>query len=311
MIEVDHLTKYYGSFPAVRDVSFSVKTGEILGLLGPNGAGKTTTMRILTCFFPATSGTAKVAGYDVNEKSLEVRKRLGYLPENVPLYTEMRTDQYLYYVAELKGIASRERKRHVEKMVSECGLQAVFKRYIKKLSKGYRQRVGLAQALIGDPEVLILDEPTVGLDPNQIIEIRNLIKAQAKNRTVILSTHILDNVQKSCDSVVIINKGRVCAADRLDTLLSNAQKHYQVVIQAADYRESLTPQLKEMKGVRTVLVSPNGSGESEICIETERDREILVNLSKAITKNGATIFEMKTSDLTLEDVFRRIVREES
>ncbi|MBE7558834.1 ABC transporter ATP-binding protein, partial [bacterium] len=208
MIEVDHLTKFYGTFPAVSDVSFRAEKGEIMGLLGPNGAGKTTTMRILTCHFPATSGNARVAGFDVDKQSMEVRRRLGYLPENVPLYLEMRTDQYLYFVAELKGVPSRERKKQVDKVVSECGLSAVYKRTIRKLSKGYRQRVGLAQALLGDPEVLILDEPTVGLDPqtrSYIWQYVNQLRLRHQT-TIFMTTHYMEEAE-NCDRIAIIDRG--------------------------------------------------------------------------------------------------------
>lgn len=308
MIEVDHLTKFYGTFPAVSDVSFRVEKGEIMGLLGPNGAGKTTTMRVLTCHFPATSGNARVAGFDVDKDSMEVRKRLGYLPENVPLYHEMRTDQYLHFVGELKGIPGRERKRAVDKVVAECGLNSVYRRQIRKLSKGFRQRVGLAQALLGDPEVLILDEPTVGLDPMQVIEVRNLILAQAKERTVVFSTHILDNVEKICDSVVIIHQGKVLAADTLANLRGSASKSFSVHLRYAG-DGPLDGRLKEQPGVKSVVGGREG-GDWAYHIETTRDREVLLGISRHVTEAGGTLLELKNSDLTLEEVFRNLVAEE-
>src|SRR5438876_9501634 len=211
MIEVQSLTKHYGTIAAIHDVSFSVKRGEIVGFLGPNGAGKTTTMRILAGFMPATQGTATVAGYDVFTQSLEVRRRIGYLPENVPLYSEMGVASYLDFVAEVKGVGRAERRRRVADVMERCLIADVQHRLIGKLSKGYRQRVGLAQAIVSDPEVLILDEPTIGLDPKQIAEIRALIKSLAGQHTVILSTHILPEVSMLCDGIIIINHGRIVA----------------------------------------------------------------------------------------------------
>src|SRR5437016_10529496 len=219
MIEVERLTKSYGPLTAIRDVSFSVAPGEIVGFLGPNGAGKSTTMRILSCFMPASGGTAVVAGYDVFRESMEVRRRIGYLPENVPLYTDMRVAAYLDFVAEVKGVGRTERRRRVADVMDRCMVSDVQNRLIGKLSKGYRQRVGVAQAIVSDPEVLILDEPTIGLDPKQITEIRSLIKSLAGQHTVILSTHILPEVSMVCGAVIIINKGGIVAQGPIDTLV--------------------------------------------------------------------------------------------
>src|ERR671934_819029 len=218
MIEVDHLSKYYGPVTAIRDLSFRVEPGEILGFLGPNSAGKTTTMRILTGFMPASSGRAVVAGYDVFSQALAVRQRVGYLPENVPLYREMTVSGYLHFVAEVKGITRRERPRKVGEVMALCGVQEMERRLIGNLSKGYRQRLGLAQALLNNPPVLILDEPTVGLDPKQIIEIRELIKSLGGEHTVILSTHILPEVSMICSRVIIISGGRLVAMDTPENL---------------------------------------------------------------------------------------------
>ena len=219
MIEVEHLTKNYGLVTAIRDVSFSVAPGQIVGFLGPNGAGKSTAMRILACFMPASSGAARVAGYDVFRESMEVRRRIGYLPESVPLYTDMRVAPYLDFVAEVKGVPRAERRRKVADVMDRCLVTEVQNRLIGKLSKGYRQRVGLAQAIVSDPEVLILDEPTIGLDPKQITEIRSLIKALAGQHTVILSTHILPEVSILCDAVIIINKGAIVAQGPIEALV--------------------------------------------------------------------------------------------
>ncbi len=218
MIEVENLTKYYGDRPAIDNITFRVEKGEILGFLGPNGAGKTTTMRILAGFFPPTSGIARVAGYDVVNNSIDVRRRIGYMPETIPLYKDMRVKEYLEFVAEVKGVPRKRRKSKIEKAMKECGTTEVYHRLIGKLSKGFQQRVGLAQALLHDPEVLILDEPTIGLDPKQIIEIRQLIKSLAGERTIILSTHILPEVSMTCQRVIIINEGKIIAMDTPENL---------------------------------------------------------------------------------------------
>ena len=216
MIEVNNLTKCYGDLVAIESVSFKVGKGEILGFLGPNGAGKTTTMRILTCYMPATSGTASVEGFDIFQDSMEVRRRVGYLPEHPPLYNEMTVDGYIKFVSKIKGVPRSERRARIDEVIEKCALGDVKHRVIGHLSKGFKQRVGLAQALIHNPEVLILDEPTIGLDPRQIIEIRNLIKALAGDHTVVLSTHILSEVKHICQKVLIINQGRIAAEDSLD-----------------------------------------------------------------------------------------------
>ena len=218
MIEAKNLTKLYGAIAAIRDVSFEVEQGEIIGFLGPNGAGKSTTMRILTGYTPATSGTARIAGFYVDDDPIEVKRRVGYMPESVPLYGEMSVDSYLGYVAEIKNVARRERRIEVERVKDRCGLSDMGRRIIRNLSKGYRQRVGLAQALVGNPPVLVLDEPTVGLDPRQIVDIRNMIKDLAEEHTVLLSTHILPEVSMLCERVLIINKGKIVAQDTMERL---------------------------------------------------------------------------------------------
>ncbi|MFQ5694001.1 MAG: ABC transporter ATP-binding protein, partial [Nitrospinota bacterium] len=213
MIDVQNLTKFYGHVPGIQEVSFQIAPGEIVGFLGPNGAGKSTTMRILTCYMPATAGTATVAGFDVFQSPLQVRRRIGYLPENVPLYTDLTVRDYLNFVGDLKGMSRKEKRHQIDRILPLVGIREVFDRIIGNLSKGYRQRVGLAQALLNDPEVLILDEPTVGLDPRQIIEIRDLIRDLAGSRTIILCTHILPEVSMTCSRVIIINKGRIITQD--------------------------------------------------------------------------------------------------
>src|ERR1700675_4074338 len=243
MIDVQNLTKHYGPVTAIRDVSFSVAPGEIVGFLGPNGAGKSTTMRILSCFMPASSGRATVAGFDVFRESMEVRHRIGYVPENVPLYSEMRVATYLDFVAEVKGVGRSQRKTRVAETMERCLISDVQHRVIGTLSKGYRQRVGLAQAIVSAPAVLILDEPTIGLDPKQITEIRALIKALAGDHTVILSTHILPEVSMVCDAVVIINRGSIVAQGPIDRLVEDffptARVHVQIAAPAATVRDGL------------------------------------------------------------------------
>src|ERR1044071_1366038 len=233
MIQVDHLTKRYGPVTAIHDVSFSVEKGRIVGFLGPNGAGKSTTMRILSCFMPASGGTARVAGYDVFSQSMDVRRRIGYLPESVPLYTDMRVAPYLDFVAEIKGVPRGVRKGRVAEVMEKCLISDVQHRLIGRLSKGYRQRVGLAQAIINDPHVLILDEPTIGLDPQQITEIRALIKSLAGAHTVILSTHIVPDVSMVCEGVVIISRGSIVAQGPIDRLVEEFFPTARVHVQLA------------------------------------------------------------------------------
>src|SRR5216117_2740350 len=275
MIEVQRLTKHYGPITAIRDVSFSVAPGEIVGFLGPNGAGKSTTMRILACFMPASSGTAQVAGHDVFRESLEVRRRIGYLPESVPLYGDLRVAPYLDFVAEVKGVGRAERRRRVAEVMERCLITDVQHRLIGRLSKGYRQRVGLAQAILGDPEVLILDEPTIGLDPKQITEIRSLIKSLAGRHTVILSTHILPEVSMVCGGVVIINKGSIVAQGPIDSLVEQffptARVEVEIPTQpAAAVRETL----RGIPGVVSVSERLGPDGAGRYVVESSRGRDV-------------------------------------
>ena len=274
MIEVDRLTKRYGPIPAIQDVSFTVEKGQIVGFLGPNGAGKTTTMRILSCFMPASGGTARVAGYDVFEQSLEVRRRIGYLPENVPLYADMTVGAYLDFVANIKGIGRSERRRRVGEVLERCQIPDVRERLIGRLSKGYRQRVGLAQALIADPDVLILDEPTIGLDPKQIVGIRQLIKSLAGAHTVILSTHILPEVSMVCEAVIIINRGRVVASGPLDRLMQELSPTARVQVQVEGPPELVAQSLRALPGVQRVESRGAADGASTFVLEAERARDV-------------------------------------
>jgi ABC-2 type transport system ATP-binding protein len=307
MIDVRDLTKHYGPVTAIRDVSFSVAPGQIVGFLGPNGAGKSTTMRILSCFMPASSGTAQVAGFDVFRQSLEVRRRIGYLPENVPLYTELRVADYLDFVAEVKGVPRGQRRRRVAEVMERCRIADVSRRMIGKLSKGYRQRVGLAQAIVNDPAVLILDEPTIGLDPQQITEIRALIKSLAGDHTVILSTHILPEVSMICQGVVIINKGAIVAQGPIDRLVEDffptARVHVQVAGPAAAVREGLG----KIPGVVAVHEDPSGDGLASYVVESARGRDVRGEIFQLASQERWELRELRRAGMTLEEVFIRIV----
>ena len=307
MIEVDRLTKRYGPVPAIQDVSFTVEKGQIVGFLGPNGAGKTTTMRILSCFMPASGGTARVAGYDVFEQSLEVRRRIGYLPENVPLYADMTVDAYLDFVANIKGLGRSERRRRVGEVLERCQIPDVRGRLIGRLSKGYRQRVGLAQALIADPDVLILDEPTIGLDPKQIVGIRQLIKSLAGAHTVILSTHILPEVSMVCEGVIIINRGRVVASGPLDRLMQELSPTARLQVQVEGPAELVTQSLRALPGIQRVEARGVVDGVSTFVLETERARDIRREVAQLVAQQRWGLLELKALDLSLEDVFIRIV----
>jgi len=307
MIEVEKLTKNYGPFTAIRDVSFSVAPGEIVGFLGPNGAGKSTTMRILSCYMPATSGSARVAGYDVFRESLEVRKRIGYLPENVPLYSDMRVGPYLDFVAEVKGITRRERKGRVADVMERCLITDVQNRLIGKLSKGYRQRVGLAQAIISDPHVLILDEPTIGLDPQQITEIRSLIKSLAGDHTVILSTHILPEVSMVCGGVIIINKGAIVAQGPIDTLVEQFFPTARVHVQIAGPYAAVLEGLRRLAGVLDVHDAGPQDGAATFVVESDRGRDVRGEIFQLAAQQKWELRELRRAGMTLEEVFIRIV----
>jgi len=308
MIEVQSLTKHYGPITAIRDVSFGVAPGEIVGFLGPNGAGKSTTMRILACFMPASSGSARVAGYDVFRESLEVRRRIGYLPENVPLYTDMRVHAYLDFVAEVKGVPRAQRRARVGEVMERCLVADVQNRLIGKLSKGYRQRVGLAQALVNDPAVLILDEPTIGLDPAQIAEIRALIKSLAGQHTVILSTHILPEVSMVCSSVVIINKGTIVAQGPIEGLVEQFFPSARVQVQiAGPAAAAVRGGLARIPGVQAVHDQPAEDGAAVYVVESVRDHDVRAEIFRLAAEQRWTLVELRRLGMTLEEVFIRIV----
>jgi len=306
MIEVENLTKRYGPTLAVSDVSFQVQKGEILGFLGPNGAGKTTTMRIITGFLSASSGRVRVAGLDVAEAPLDAKKRVGYLPENPPVYTDMTVKEYLAFVGRIKGVPRADLKKRIGEVSEKCAVTDVQNRQIGKLSKGYRQRVGLAQALIHNPDVLILDEPTSGLDPKQIIETRELIKGLAGQHTVILSTHILPEVSKTCQRVVVINKGSVVAVGAPDELTARLQGYGTVLVTAEGPAPEIMGKLQTVPGVN--LVEPVDAVGARVTLEvhTEKDHDVRAELARAVVESGWGLFELKTSGMSLEDIFLKL-----
>ena len=311
MIEVQNLTKQYGpSITAVNDVSFRVERGEILGFLGPNGAGKTTTMRILTGYMPPTEGRAIVAGYDVLEQPLEAKRRTGYLPETPPLYPDMTVREYLTFCARIKGVPRAERKARVDSAMERTRVDDMAKRHCAKLSKGYRQRVGLAQTLLHNPDVLILDEPTAGLDPKQIIETRRLIKELAGTHTIVLSTHILPEVSQTCDRVVIINKGRIVAIDSVDNLTARAETatalYVQVDAGGQDPREALQP----LPGVLKVELTDTQDGFTGLEVQSESGRDVRRDVAAAVVGRGWGLLELRSVRVSLEDVFLHLTTED-
>ncbi|GBF79346.1 ABC transporter ATP-binding protein [Aphanothece sacrum] len=315
MIEVEHLSKIYGATAAIQDVDFSVESGEILGFLGPNGAGKTTTMRILSGYIPATTGTAKIAGYDVHEQSMEVRRRIGYLPETPPLYPDMTVEGFLLFVARIKGVVAGDRVSRVNWAIERCQLGEKRKVLIRKLSKGYKQRVGIAQAIVHDPPAIILDEPTVGLDPKQIIEVRNLIKSLAGEHTIILSTHILPEVSMTCDRVAIINRGKVVATDTPNNLMSHLTQRGGYELELEGDMTKIESLLNNIPGVFKIQINPeitdNESDRYLVHVMTESDIEIGRDIANLIVNEGLGLYEMRRSRATLEDVFLDLITEES
>jgi ABC-2 type transport system ATP-binding protein len=307
MIEVQNLTKHYGPLTAIRDVSFAVAPGEIVGFLGPNGAGKSTTMRILACFMPASSGSARVAGFDVFRESMEVRKRIGYLPESVPLYTDMRVAPYLDFVAEVKGVPRATRKKRVAEVMDRCLIADVQNRLIRNLSKGYRQRVGLAQAIVSDPHVLILDEPTIGLDPQQIAEIRSLIKSLAGEHTVILSTHILPEVSMVCSGVVIINRGSIVAQGPIDRLVEQFFPTSRVEVELVAPPPAVQDAVRGIAGVVRVQEMAASNGTARFVVESARGRDVRGEIFQLAAAQRWGLLELRQVGMTLEEVFMRIV----
>jgi len=295
----------YGQNVAVKNVSFEVEKGEILGFLGPNGAGKTTMMRVITGFFPPTDGNAFVDGHSVVLEPLEVKKRIGYVPENPSMYKDMRVYDYLKFISAIKGVPKHDVKKSVEKTIETCSLAAYARRRIGELSKGYRQRVALGQALVNDPPVLILDEPTSGLDPKQIHEIRELIKSMGGERTVVLSTHILPEVSMTCSKVVIINEGEIVAVDRTENIGQSLTKSLQIEIEVEGPSDKIVESLSKMEGIEKI----KNTAQSYI-IDVEKDKELRASIAKNIVESGYGLLEMKTRSMSLEDIFLRLVTEE-
>jgi ABC-2 type transport system ATP-binding protein len=308
MIRVEGLTKRYPRTVAVDNISFSVNKGEIVGFLGPNGAGKTTTMRVLTCFMPPSQGMVEVAGYDVVRQPMEVKKRIGYLPETPPLYPEMEVGEYLNFVGQLKGLSTDQLKGRVEEVARRCHVDDVMKKLISKLSKGYRQRVGLAQAILHNPEVLILDEPTSGLDPKQILETRDLIRELAGEHTIILSTHILPEVEQTCEKVVIINKGRLVATDSVANLTSRLRgsEAVEVEVSGAGGAEEVRRKIEETAGVSKVTEKPARDGKLRFEVEGLPGAQIRPELARGVVGAGWNLHELHSLSLSLEEIFLQL-----
>ena len=310
MINVKNLTKRYVNINAVDNITFNVEENETVGLLGPNGAGKTTTMRILTCFMPATAGTATVAGFDVFTDSLNVRQQIGYLPENVPLYLDMRVNEYLMFRAKLKNIPRRERRKKIDYCLELTGTSDVQNQITGTLSKGYKQRVGLADTLIHEPKILILDEPTIGLDPNQIMQIRQVIRELGENHTVLLSTHILPEVEMVCDRIMIIDKGKIVAMDTPANLMKQLKSSSNVILEMKGDGEKIKSSLSGIDGVRSVTWNEKGDA-NEFYVEGSGEDDIREDIFKCIVKDNYILREMKRQPITLEEVFHQITTKET
>jgi len=307
MIEVENLSKFYGPRPAINNLTFHVGSGEVVGFLGPNGAGKSTTMNILTCILPATSGRARICDHDVFEESLEIRKKIGYLPETPPVYPDMTVKDYLAFAAQIRRVPSSQVTRAVDRVVEKCVLKEVSGRIIGKLSKGYQQRVGLAQSMIHDPEILILDEPTVGLDPIQIIEIRKLIKELAQTHTILLSSHILPEVTMICNRVIIINEGQIAAEDSLEGLTSSLRKSERLLLKVRQRENGVAERLSALD--RVLAVTPQEAGE--FLVECEIDSHLQDPIARLALEQGWGLIELRPLAMTLEDVFLKLTLEES
>lgn len=308
MIEVKNVTKKYGKFIAVDDISFTINDGEIVGLLGPNGAGKSTTMNMLTGFIEQTEGDIIIDGYNMLKKPKKAKKEIGYMPEGVPLYNDLTVKEFITYMAEIKNVNKKERKEKIEKIIENTGLKDVQNKLTKNLSRGYKQRVSLAGALVGEPKILILDEPTVGLDPKQITEIRSLIKELGKTHTVILSSHILSEVSQICNKVIIINKGKIVAVDtpeNLENKVSNNNSTYVTVEDTENKMNTMKDKIKEIKAIK--LIKENEDGTKDYELQAEKDVDLRKIIFKEFAKENITIFEMKKADTTLEDAFMKLI----
>lgn len=312
MIEVNHLSKQYGQFKAVDNVSFEVKEGEILGFLGPNGAGKSTTMNIITGYISATEGTIKIDGFDILKEPEQAKKRIGYLPEIPPLYIDMTVNEYLEFVAELKKVEKEKRKQMIEEIKESVKITDVEQKLIKTLSKGYKQRVGLAQAMIGYPDVLILDEPTVGLDPKQMIEFRDMIQSLGKKHTIILSSHILSEVSAVCDRVLIISKGKIVASDTPEKLSDNLSKGHRLKVRLKGETEKITKALKnEQKIIKIEEDGEKEKGTLDFVLEAQEREDIREIVFRLAVENGLIVLMMKSMDMSLEDIFLQVTSQEN
>lgn len=310
MIEIKNVTKLYGSNLAVDNLSFSIKKGEIVGFLGPNGAGKSTTMKMITGFIPATSGSIEVAGFDVFKSPLEVKRRIGYMPEIVPLYTDMDVSQYLRFMAAIKGVPRSAVEKRLTFTLGRCGLMDVKDKFIGTLSKGYRQRVGLAQALIHDPDILILDEPSVGLDPHQIIEIRNLIKDIGREKTVILSSHILPEVSMTCERIIIIRNGTMVASDTTEGLTARLQGAQQLFLAVAGPEDAVVTELQRIAGVAGVTAAPAKDGLAQITVECATGADVRTAVAAQVINKGWGLAELRSINMSLEDIFLELTTNE-
>lgn len=308
MIEVKNVTKKYGKAVAVDDISFEIKEGEIVGLLGPNGAGKSTTMNMLTGFIEQTEGEIIVDGYNMLKKPKKAKREIGYMPEGVPLYMDLTVKEFVTYMAEIKKVNKKERKEKVEKIIEQTGLKDVEKKLVKNLSRGYKQRVSMAGALVGEPKILILDEPTVGLDPKQITEIRNLIKDLGKTHTIILSSHILSEVSQICNKVIIINKGKIVAVDTPENLENKVSNNNMIYVTVEDKDNKIESVKEKVQGIEKIELIKNNEDETkEYVIETAKDTDIRKEIFAELAKDNITIFEMKKADSTLEDAFMKLI----
>ena len=308
MIEVKNITKKYGSFTAVDNISFKIEEGEIIGLLGPNGAGKSTTMNMITGYIEPTEGEIKVEGYDISKKPKKAKAQIGYMPEGVPLYSDLTVKEFVTYMAELKKVDRKTRKEKVEKIIEQTGLKDVEKKLTRNLSRGYKQRVSMAGALVGEPKILILDEPTVGLDPKQITEIRALIKELGKKHTIILSSHILSEVSQICNKVIIINKGKIVAIDTPENLEKKVESNnttYVTVEDTENKMETIKEKIPEIKDIK--LIKENEDGTKEYVLESDKDVDLRKIVFNEFAKENITIFEMKKADTTLEDAFMKLI----
>jgi ABC-2 type transport system ATP-binding protein len=310
MIRIENLTKYYGGFAAVDDISFEIRKGEILGLLGPNGAGKTTTMRTLTCYLRPTSGNIIVKDFNIHDNPLEIKKLIGYLPESAPLYPDMLVYDYLKFVAEVRQVEKSRTDSRIKELARMCGTSEVMHRPISELSKGYKQRVGLAHAMMNDPEILVLDEPTSGLDPNQIVEIRDIIKEIGKEKTVILSTHILSEAEATCDRIVIINKGRIAADGSTDELKRKAGNDYIILVSLQDSSfDEVKTALQTVPEVNDIVLENNEKGTIDFYISCSGKEDVRPDIYKIIRDNKWPLLEFHRESRTLETIFRELTRE--